>query len=58
MVVDTKGKPGNDCTIFLIIADLDGNVAMWNNAREVPDQIKELLADITIYKIQSDIAED
>jgi hypothetical protein len=58
MVIDTEGKPGRDWTIFLIIGNLHGNVAMWNDAREIPDKIKELLADVTIYKIQSDIAED
>jgi hypothetical protein len=58
MVLDTEGKPNCDPTIFLIIGDLHGNVAMWNDAREVPDKIKELLADVTIYKIQSDIAKD
>jgi len=58
MVVDTEGKPGCDPTIFLIVGDLHGNVAMWNDAREIPDKLRDLLADVTIYKIQSDIAED
>jgi hypothetical protein len=28
IVVDTKGKPGRDCNIFLIIANLKGNKLM------------------------------
>ncbi len=38
IVVDTKGKPGRDCNIFLIIANLKGNKLMSKKWQLVENQ--------------------
>lgn len=53
--VDTERK---DEPIFLIIGDFEGNVLLINNARLIPDELRAVLADVSIFKLQSNVVED
>jgi hypothetical protein len=57
MSCDTEGKEDSR-KIYLIIGDLHGNVLLINNAKTIPPEIRELLEDVSIYVIQSNIYED
>jgi hypothetical protein len=55
MSIDTEGK---EHPIFLIIGDFMGNVLMFNNALNCPRELIDLIQDVRIFKVQSNINED
>ena len=55
MSVDTEGKKGR---IFLILGNFLGDVLLFNNACDIPRELRQLLSDVNVYKIQSNVVED
>ncbi len=55
MSVDTEGK---EHPLFLIIGDFCGNVLMFNNSLNCPQELIEFIEDVRIFKVQSNIKED
>lgn len=55
MSLDTEGK---EHPLFLIVGDFCGNVIMMNNALNCPPELRSMIEDVRIYKVQSNIAED
>jgi hypothetical protein len=62
MSVDTEGKGEGkekaERRIFLIVGDIMGNCILINNAMSCPNEIKDLMKDVSIYCLQSNIFED
>ena len=55
MSVDTENK---EAPIFLIVGDIEGNVLLFSDAKNIPFQFDQALDDVRIYKVQSEISED
>lgn len=53
--LDTEGKNGR---IFLILGNFLGDVLLFNDARNIPQELRDILSDINIFKIQSNVEED
>jgi hypothetical protein len=54
MSIDTEGK---EHPIFLIIGDFMGNVLMFNNGVNCPQELFYFIEDVRIFKVQSNINE-
>ena len=55
MSVDTENTGEK---IFLICGDPQGNCVFFNDARNTPKEIVELLEDVKVFKIQSNVEQD
>lgn len=55
IAADTEKKEN---PVFLILCDFEGNVLLFHDARNIPQELKEVLEDVTITKLQSNVVED
>jgi len=55
LVVDTEQKVN---PVFLIVGDFEGNVVLFSDARNIPQELKDVLQDVSVFKLQSDMVED